>query len=89
MSGFQEILVIVVILMGILFLPRMMPRRIEQGPKRPSVALSRNVRLAIVASIVYPAIAALFPSSIRCRRNAACKTTWRTALCRGRAAVIR
>ncbi len=60
MSGFQEILLVAAILIGILFVPRMMSRRIEQGPKQPSLTLSRNVRLAVVASIIYPAIAAAF-----------------------------
>ena len=60
MSGFQEILVVAVILMGILFLPRILPGRIEQRPTHPARLLSRKMRLAIVASIIYPAIAALF-----------------------------
>jgi hypothetical protein len=60
MSGFQEILLVAVILMGILFLPRIMPGRIEQRPKPSAAVLSRNMRLAIAASIIYPAIAALF-----------------------------
>lgn len=60
MSGFHEILVVAAILIGILFVPRMMPKRIEQGPKQLSVTLSRNVRLAIVASIIYPVIVAAF-----------------------------
>jgi hypothetical protein len=60
MSGLQEILLIAVILMGILFLPRILPTRTEQRPKNPVAFLSRKMRVAIVASIVYPAIAALF-----------------------------
>ena len=58
MSGFQEILLVAVILVGILFVPRMMARKIEPGPRRPAVVLSRKTRLAVAASVVYPAIAA-------------------------------
>jgi hypothetical protein len=60
MSGFHEILVVAVILLAILFVPRMMPRKIEHMPKRPPVVLSRNKRIAIVASFVFPAVAAAF-----------------------------
>jgi predicted Na+-dependent transporter len=60
MSGFQEILLVAIILLGILFVPRMMSGRIEEGRKQPLPALSRKVRLAIVASILYPAIVAAF-----------------------------
>ena len=60
MSGFHEILLVAAILVGILFVPRLMSRRTEQDPKQLSVTLSRNLRLAIVVSIIYPAIAAVF-----------------------------
>ena len=60
MSGFQEILLIAVILLGILFVPRMMPRKGVQMPARPALVLSRNMRVAIAASAIYPAIVAAF-----------------------------
>ena len=58
MSGFQEILVVVVILLGILFVPRMMPRNNDRPPVRPKKAISRNMRIFIAASVVYPLVAA-------------------------------
>jgi len=60
MSGFQEILLVAAILLGILFVPRMMPRRGAPVPARPSMVISRNMRIAIAASVIYPAIVASF-----------------------------
>ena len=60
MSGFQEILLVAAILLGILFVPRMMPRRITQTSTRPAVVISRNMRVAIAASVIYPVVAAAF-----------------------------
>ncbi len=61
-SGIQEILVLVIILLGILFLPRIMNRGQEKkatAPK-PTVALSGKMRLAVGASIIWPAIMAAY-----------------------------
>jgi hypothetical protein len=58
MSGFQEILLVAVIFLGILFVPRMMSRKGAPTSPRPVVVISRNMRLAIAASMIYPAIAA-------------------------------
>ena len=60
MSGFQEILLVAVILLGILFVPRMLPRKGVQTSTRPAIVISRNLRVAIAASVIYPAIAAAF-----------------------------
>lgn len=60
MSGFQEILLVAVILLGILFLPRMLPRKGAQTPTRPAIVISRNLRIAIAASVIYPIVAAAF-----------------------------
>ena len=60
MSGFHEILLVAVILLAILFVPRMMPRKIENRPKQPPLVLSRNKRLAITASVLFPVAVAGF-----------------------------
>ena len=61
MSGFHEILLVAVILLAILFVPRMMPRRIENKRNKPPIVLSRNKRLAITASVLFPlAVAGFF-----------------------------
>jgi len=60
MSGFHEILLVAVILLAILFVPRMMPKRIENKPKQPPMVLSRKIRLAITASFLFPVAVAGF-----------------------------
>mgnify|MGYP000319884887 FL=1 len=60
MSGFQEILLVAVILLGILFIPRMLPRKGAQTSTRPAMVISRNLRVAIAASVIYPIVAAAF-----------------------------
>lgn len=61
-SGIQELLVLVIIVLGILFLPRILNR----GQARPAVAakplvvLTGRLRLAIAASVLWPAIIAAF-----------------------------
>jgi hypothetical protein len=61
-SGIQEILVLVIILLGILFLPRIMNRGQEKKTveSKPMVALSGKMRLAVGASIIWPAIMAAY-----------------------------
>ena len=60
MSGFHEILLVAAILLGILFLPRMMPRKDAQTSPRAVMVISRNLRIAMAASVIYPAVAAAF-----------------------------
>jgi len=61
-SGIQEILVLVAIILGILFLPRILnrgQRKTAAAPRR-DVVLSGKMRLAIAASILWPAAMAAF-----------------------------
>ena len=61
-SGIQEILVLLIIILGILFLPRILNRGQEQRPTvpRPSIVVSGKMRLAIAASVLWPAVMAAF-----------------------------
>ena len=61
-SGIQEILVLVIIILGILFVPRMLSRGNENRrvEARPSIALTGKMRLAIAASVIWPALVAAF-----------------------------
>ena len=61
-SGIQEILVLVIIILGILFLPRILNRGGEKpsGQVKPTVVLTGRMRLAIAASALWPALIAAF-----------------------------
>ena len=61
-SGIQEILVLVIIILGILFLPRILNRGGEkrQAESKPAIALSGKMRLAIAGSVIWPALLAAF-----------------------------
>jgi hypothetical protein len=61
-SGIQEILVLVIIILGILFLPRILNRGQEKKPvvPRPAIVVSGKMRLAIAASVLWPAVMAAF-----------------------------
>ena len=61
-SGIQEILVLVAIIVGIMFLPRILNRGQEKkvAAPKPSVTLSGKMRLAIAASILWPAVIAAY-----------------------------
>jgi hypothetical protein len=61
-SGIQEILVLVIIILGILFLPRILNRGQDKRPavSRPALVISGKMRLAIAASILWPAVTAAF-----------------------------
>jgi len=61
-SGIQEILVLVIIVLGILFLPRILNRGQEKRPAvpRPAIVISGKMRLAIAASVLWPAVMAVF-----------------------------
>ena len=61
-SGIQEILLLVAIILGILFLPRILNRgqgKTVAAPRR-EVVLSGKMRLAVAASILWPAALAAF-----------------------------
>ena len=60
MTGFQEILLIAAILLGILFVPRMLPGKASQGPRRPAMVISRKMRVSMAASVIYPVVVAAF-----------------------------
>jgi hypothetical protein len=61
-SGIQEILVLVVIILGILFLPRILNRGQEKNSAvpRPTIVISGKMRLAMAASVLWPAVMAVF-----------------------------
>ena len=62
-SGIQEILVLVAIILGILFLPRILNRGQETkkaAASKSAVVLSGKMRLSIAASILWPAVVAAF-----------------------------
>ncbi len=64
-SGFQEILLIVVIILAILFIPRMMAPQKRQKPKparpmRRLLKLSVKWRIALVSSLLWLMGAALY-----------------------------
>ena len=61
-SGIQEILVLVIIVLGILFLPRILNRGQEKQTveAKPVVVLTGRMRLAIAASVLWPALIAAF-----------------------------
>jgi hypothetical protein len=61
-SGIQEILVLVAIILGILFLPRILSRGQEKEAvsPQPAMVLSGKVRMAIAASVLWPTAMAAF-----------------------------
>jgi hypothetical protein len=61
-SGIQEILVLVIIILGILFLPRILNRGQENRPaaSSPAFTLSARMRLALAASVIWPALIAAY-----------------------------
>ena len=61
-TGIQEILVLVAIIVGILFLPRILNRgqAKEAAESEPPFVLSGKLRMAIGASIIWPAAAAAY-----------------------------
>jgi sterol desaturase/sphingolipid hydroxylase (fatty acid hydroxylase superfamily) len=61
-SGIQEILLLVIIILGILFLPRILNRGSEsrQVAPRPAIVISGKMRLAVAASAIWPAMMAVF-----------------------------
>ena len=61
-SGIQEILVLVIIILGILFLPRILNRGGEKQVAviRPNIVLTGRMRLAIAASVIWPVFIAAF-----------------------------
>jgi len=62
MSGIMEILLIVAIVLGIFMLPRLMARKPEGGLqlRDQGFRFTGRMRFAIMASLLWPAIAAFF-----------------------------
>ncbi len=59
MPGYQEILIISAIVLGVIFIPRMMePKRPVPRLVRPPKRLSGRGRLAVAVSIIYPLLVA-------------------------------
>lgn len=54
MTGVTEILVLILLISGILILPRMLKPQAAETPGKKIARLSRKKRAAIVASILYP-----------------------------------
>ena len=62
-SGIQEILVLVAIILGILFLPRILNRGQKEekaAAPKPAAVFSGKMRLAIAASVLWPSVVAAF-----------------------------
>ena len=61
-SGIQEILVLIIIILGILFLPRILNRGGEKpsGQAKPVVVLTGRMRLGIAATALWPLLLAAF-----------------------------
>jgi hypothetical protein len=60
MPGIQEILVLVAIAVAIVFIPRMTRRQRDVPTRRPAPPLTGKIRLAIVLSVLWPALLAAF-----------------------------
>ncbi|MFO7602082.1 MAG: hypothetical protein R6X27_20065 [Candidatus Desulfacyla sp.] len=62
MSGITEILLIIAIILGIFMLPRLMSRKPEQVRqcREGGPPLSGRMRFAILASLLWPVLAAFF-----------------------------
>jgi hypothetical protein len=61
-SGIQEILVLVIIILALFFLPRILSRGQEKqaAVRKPMIMLSGKIRLAVAASVLWPAVVAAF-----------------------------
>ena len=58
MFGFQEVLIVAVAVVALLFVPRMLSTGNTKRPAARTVHLSGVMRVAIVVSVVYPVLAA-------------------------------
>jgi len=60
MFGLQEILIILAIVLGVLFITRMNARRQPQRAAEPKIRLSGKIRMAVTASAIFPALTAAY-----------------------------
>ncbi|MFC1798491.1 hypothetical protein ACFLZL_01640 [Thermodesulfobacteriota bacterium] len=63
MFGFHEILIVAAIILGIIFLPSLLRKRQKpqvQRPIKPMIRLSGKMRMAVAASVIYPALASFY-----------------------------
>ncbi len=58
MTGIQEILILVIIVLGIFFVPRILAKGNGKKPPKPALVVSGKMRLAIAASIFWLLLAA-------------------------------
>ena len=61
-SGIQEILVLIIIILGILFLPRILNRGGEKpsADAKPAIVLTGRMRLGIAVSVLWPLLLAAY-----------------------------
>jgi len=60
MLGFQEILIIILVILGFIVFRPLFSKRPVQRKVRPTIEISGKWRLALVASVVYPAAVAVY-----------------------------
>jgi hypothetical protein len=60
MFGLQEILIIIGVILGLIFIPRMINPRQVQRRTDPGVRLTGKARMAVAASLVYLALIAAY-----------------------------
>jgi len=60
MFGLQEILIIIGVILGLIFIPRMTANQRPRPHSKPGIRLTGKIRMAIVASFLFLGVAAAF-----------------------------
>jgi len=60
MAGFQEILIVVAIILGIFFIPRVISKKPALAAAKSKQKISGKLRIAIAATIIYPIFPAVY-----------------------------
>jgi uncharacterized membrane protein (DUF4010 family) len=60
MAGFQEILIVVAIILGIFFIPRVISKKPALRAAKSKKKISGNMRIAIAATLIYPIFPAVY-----------------------------
>jgi hypothetical protein len=60
MAGFQEILIVVAIILGIFFFPRVMSKKTAPRAVKSKINISGKMRIAIAVTIIYPIFPAVY-----------------------------